>query len=718
MATRFYYQANSAPVVSPPLDAGWGSTASVVRRIMGTAQNAATETVAGSVADASSSLAVQLVSPPLAAQSITGTITIMTRSRELDFADNVNKRYRSVRVYAADGTTLRGTFNPFAATSSTTEFSTSFQGQIHAQNNGVGTLAVSDGDIIVVELGPGVNTTGDGSSQWEMVLGGTGTDHAVTNSDTTGTVAWLEFSQTLTFIASTVTLTPATATLTAMSNTASPGPVTMALTAATATATATTNTATPGVVTVALTPATATRTAVVVTPTPLTSGVLLTPATATLTAVAGTPTPGLVTTSILPGLLTLAAVTVQPQPLSVTVTLTPAVATLTAKSNTATPGVVTLAVTAATAALGAVAPTGVQPGVAVMALTPATIPVTAIDFVATPGVVTVSLTRATATFAAQQTTPAGIGAGSLTLTPAVTTVSGVQVTGQPGLVLTPLTVAVATLAGRTLTLTPGPTPVTLSAATAALSATAVSAAPGVAVLALTPAAATWLGVPPPLIAGQLTANTGSGFATWSAVPVIPEQVQGVLLRPAVATLRARKTNPHGSVLPLNTYELPLARVLLDCLTEVLVSRTENPPAHFSLRVGEQVPFDLSQNEDLCCEGLAYVKINRVYASTSFPVEDEGTWSPCGPLAWAADLEMGILRCAPTGDESWIPTDAEWTTSADQVANDSAAMRMAIASFRDRVDPGTEWVARNWLPIGPAGACTGGTQVITVGWIPC
>lgn len=717
MATRFYYQANNAPTVSPSLDAGWGSTANVVRRLMSTAQNAATETVGGSVADGSTSCAVQLVSPPLAAQTITGTFTFMSRVRELDLADNVNKRVRSVRVYASDATTLRGTFSAYAQTSSTTEFATTFAGQIHAQNNGVGTLDVLDGDIIVAEFGYGVSATGDGSSQWETVLGGSGTDHAVSNGDTTGTVAWLEFSQTLTLAAATVTLTPATATLAAQSITATPGPVTVSATSAAATLAAWEVTPAPGPVTVGLTPAAGTGAAVAVTPTPLAVTMDLTSAGISGSAVSVTPSPGLVTTSIQPGLASLSVLAVDPQPGTVTVNLTAAAATLGAEAATPVPGVVTVGLASAAATLGAEAATGVQPGEVVMTLNPAIVITTAMDFGLTPGLVNVDLAAAAISAVPVQLTPAGVGPTGITLTPAVTTASGVQVTVHPGLVLTSLTVAIAATSGVPLGLTPGPVTVSLAPAVASLSGVTISAVPGPVTTALMSAFADWSGATLDLQPGPVTTATGFGTATWEALPVTPEPVEGILLAPATATLAGRKVTPKGQVLPLNTYELPLARVLLDSLTGVLVARTLNPPAHFALRTGQEVGFDLSQNEDLCCEGLAYVKINRVYPSTEFPKEDED-WSPCGPLAWAAELEMGIIRCAPVGDVDSMPTDSEWETATDLVANDSAAMRLAVEEFASRVAPLTDWMAGSWSPIGPVGACVGGVQTVTVGWIPC
>lgn len=196
MATRLYFVATTAPAISPPFDAGWSSTADVVRRTLATSQAATTETLAGSVANTATSLAVQLVSPPLTAQTISGTFTLVSRGRELATTDNVNQRWRSVRVYSGDGATLRGTLNSYAVTGSTTELATSLTGQPHAVNGSLTSVVCQAGDVIVVEVGYGLSATGT-TPQWEMVLGGAGTDHTTSVNDATGSVPWVEFSANL-----------------------------------------------------------------------------------------------------------------------------------------------------------------------------------------------------------------------------------------------------------------------------------------------------------------------------------------------------------------------------------------------------------------------------------------------------------------------------------------------------------------------------------------
>lgn len=165
----------------------------------------------------------------------------------------------------------------------------------------------------------------------------------------------------------------------------------------------------------------------------------------------------------------------------------------------------------------------------------------------------------------------------------------------------------------------------------------------------------------------------------------------------------------------NIDELPLAHLLLDCLRGAVTGTHPNPPLHFSLRIGEEIAQDLSQYDDLCCEGLAYVKIMNTYPSDNFP-EPNDTYTPCGANQWAVDLELGVLRCAPVGTIDYVPTDADWTAAVEQVAHDQAALRQAVACFRDQLEPGTPWIPRAGTSISPQGGCTGSTQVVTVGFI--
>lgn len=202
MATRLYGVATAAAPVSPAFDS-WSSLTGAVRRTLSTSKAAATETRAGVAVTSGAgneTLGFQLVSGPLdGAQTITGTVTIMARGRELANTDNINARVRSIRVFSKDGSTLRGTLLALGNHTVTTEPGTSVAGYQFANATSLSSVSAQDGDRVVVELGWGMTTTGT-SPQYDLVIGGSGTDHTNTaGPDTTGTVPWIEFSQNLVF---------------------------------------------------------------------------------------------------------------------------------------------------------------------------------------------------------------------------------------------------------------------------------------------------------------------------------------------------------------------------------------------------------------------------------------------------------------------------------------------------------------------------------------
>jgi len=212
MATRFYYEANNTPPVSPAFDGGWQSTAEAVRRKAALTKSAATETLSGSLGGAAgdNDLVCQIVSPPLDGdQTISGSWTHVLRARELAGTDNIRARRWALKVVSNDGSTVRGTLRAYGASGTVTEYGTALSGILMANLGSLTSVNALNGDRVVIETGIGSDVTGT-TPQWEAVLGGNGTDHAATNGDTTGTVGWVEFSQTLAFQADTTdaTVTP------------------------------------------------------------------------------------------------------------------------------------------------------------------------------------------------------------------------------------------------------------------------------------------------------------------------------------------------------------------------------------------------------------------------------------------------------------------------------------------------------------------------------
>lgn len=166
----------------------------------------------------------------------------------------------------------------------------------------------------------------------------------------------------------------------------------------------------------------------------------------------------------------------------------------------------------------------------------------------------------------------------------------------------------------------------------------------------------------------------------------------------------------------DTLILPAAERLLDCLETALPTQMVSAkiPAHISFRPGEIVSADASVYDDLCCEGLAWVRIADIFStSVDFPAPDTSVLvTGCGPMAWGVVLEMGIMRCAPTGDINTIPTSSEWNELQQDVMNDAAAMRHAMCCFIAAYDPSSVAIG-SWEPLPTSGGCAGGLWKISL-----
>lgn len=131
---------------------------------------------------------------------------------------------------------------------------------------------------------------------------------------------------------------------------------------------------------------------------------------------------------------------------------------------------------------------------------------------------------------------------------------------------------------------------------------------------------------------------------------------------------------------------PLMDEILACLCEA-VARIPNPPQHCCFRIGTEVAHDAGLNEDLCCEGLAYVSLGDIYpSSTSFPEQDiiRQAAASCAPPTWAVAVRMGIIRCVPVGDLYNPVSCTDWNTAARQNIYDSFALRNAACCVRNVV----------------------------------
>ena len=147
----------------------------------------------------------------------------------------------------------------------------------------------------------------------------------------------------------------------------------------------------------------------------------------------------------------------------------------------------------------------------------------------------------------------------------------------------------------------------------------------------------------------------------------------------------------------DTVILPAAQSLLACLAEQLALNPD-PPAEACLRAGDTVLHDIDAGtgtDKVCCPGLAYVRIGRMYPSSNFPEPDTqpAKQDGCFPVMWAVELVMGVVRCVPGMGSTAGPTCADWTLAATHDANDLDAMRKALCCWQPTLRRGRLWLAQ-------------------------
>ncbi len=155
--------------------------------------------------------------------------------------------------------------------------------------------------------------------------------------------------------------------------------------------------------------------------------------------------------------------------------------------------------------------------------------------------------------------------------------------------------------------------------------------------------------------------------------------------------------------------LDLATGLQLCLQTALSARPPGP-TETCLIFGEsfQQMLTAGLTEDRCCSGFAGVRVARITPK----VPPQGVMQGCGVSGWQVDLEMGVARCAPVGDQNAGPTCAQMTQVAEQVQSDMAAMVEALCCLRLQVES-ERMVPTGWEPFGPDGGCTGGIMGVSI-----
>jgi hypothetical protein len=161
-------------------------------------------------------------------------------------------------------------------------------------------------------------------------------------------------------------------------------------------------------------------------------------------------------------------------------------------------------------------------------------------------------------------------------------------------------------------------------------------------------------------------------------------------------------------------------VLLACLESGLDAYGV-PACRTFIQPGAVAPWDACGMSEGGAEGQAWVAVERMYPVRDFPTPH----TPARPEAveYAADIVVGVLRCAATVDDEGRPPPVE-AVMADSVAQtrDAGILRdVLLCCFVPAVGASVgEFVLGSWEPLGPLGGCVGGQwrATIQVPGCPC
>lgn len=154
---------------------------------------------------------------------------------------------------------------------------------------------------------------------------------------------------------------------------------------------------------------------------------------------------------------------------------------------------------------------------------------------------------------------------------------------------------------------------------------------------------------------------------------------------------------------------PVAQALITCLTNEN-ALNPSPAGLVSYRLGVTGEPLAGTSEDECCDGLAFVRFSRLFASWSTPTPN--TVSVNCALAWAAEFEIGIWRCVPIGTVEAPPSTADWLAAQNKMWDDTKTLRATACCFTKTRDPKTVQWGEIAPKSDPEGGCFGVSMMIT------
>ena len=206
MASRYYFPASSAASETTAVDGGWNYNSEVSRHNLAATKGSSAigaGTQIGALAGTAGHKGIdrQWFSPALAAQTISGTVSLMVMTREYATTDNIDRCWLGIYVINSSGTKVATLLTLGNATgAATTEWvaNATHRTCTFANAANLTSYACAAGDKIVVEIGGGNSASGT-SPEFSCKWGENATDATLGDNATTADRAgWIEFSATLT----------------------------------------------------------------------------------------------------------------------------------------------------------------------------------------------------------------------------------------------------------------------------------------------------------------------------------------------------------------------------------------------------------------------------------------------------------------------------------------------------------------------------------------
>lgn len=154
---------------------------------------------------------------------------------------------------------------------------------------------------------------------------------------------------------------------------------------------------------------------------------------------------------------------------------------------------------------------------------------------------------------------------------------------------------------------------------------------------------------------------------------------------------------------MDTKLLPVLDTLRLCVCSAL-DDSQTGTCFCGLYPGPQVAADFCSCNSAGNCGMAWVRLMRIFPSTSFPTQDN-TLNQCGGRL-AAQVEVGVYRCQPTVENNGQPDPAKLAAAAAQAVDDAMLLQRAIVCCASEF-PHRDFQLGQWAPSG-LGDCGGGT----------